>query len=242
MPSDPASRRRYALAPLFQIRVAGVPFDVLEPLATPRAIALAREIGERTAALDAAARAAFAALRDRMSGAAEKRRKWLRRAIGARLALRLVPEGAPPEVDAYQAAFRALAELRLRRDEVLREELDAVARALRAAARAFLPDYSLFASADVEALAFRDGGGRFDWPRDRTLLMYVQRLATKNETLSAFGPSAWGTVDPHGRGLRLEPRAGLARHAYLERWVAQAVVAAMNGDRFEDGLVIPTAE
>ncbi|HEY6005380.1 MAG TPA: hypothetical protein VIV57_21050 [Anaeromyxobacter sp.] len=36
----------YELAEIFQIRMAGVPFDALEGIATPRATALAREIGD----------------------------------------------------------------------------------------------------------------------------------------------------------------------------------------------------
>ncbi len=230
MPDAPAPRSAYDLAPLFQIRMAGVPFDVLDAVATPRSVALARELPVALAARDAAAKAALAALRQPTAGTV-RRRERLRRDLGMRLPLPEVPAGAPAEVAAYAAASRAVEDLRARYGGALREELDAAAHALRRAAAAFLPDYSLFASADVEALAFAAGpDGAWDRQRDRTLLMYVQRLATKNETLSVFGPSGWGTVDPDARGLRLEPRPGPRRQAYLERWVAQAIVAAMNRD------------
>jgi hypothetical protein len=237
MDESPNPSGAYALADLFQIRMAGVPFDVLEPLATPRTFALAREVGAAEEALDAAARAARGVLRDPPAALGHREREKLLRAIDRRAPPGAVPAGAGAEVSAYAEAARRVEALRARYPEVLREELEAASRALRGAARRFLPGYSFFASATVEELVFEigldDAEGptrRRDRQRDRTLLMYVQRLATKNETLSAFGPSAWGAVDPGLRGLRLDLEDGLRRHAFLERWVAQAMVAAMNRD------------
>ncbi len=235
MQNDPAHPSGYALAPMFQVRMAGVPFDVLEPLATPRAVALARELAASVTALDDASGRAAAALR---AGALPPRdRDRLLRAVGRRVALRDAPAGAGAEASAYAEALRNVEALRARYPEVLREELEGASRALREAARKVLPDYSVFASATVEELAFEIGldaaEGRTNWrdrQRDRTLLMYVQRLATKNETLSAFGPAAWGRIDPAVPGVRLDTRPGLHREAYLERWVADAVVSAMNRD------------
>lgn len=236
MPPDTAPHSPYELAPLFVVRMAGVPYDVLEPLATPRAIAAAREVGARSEALDRAARTALEALR-RPAPARSTRVEELRNAIGRRLPLPSLEPGDPPEVVAYAAERRALDDLHAHHAEVLREELAAGWRALRRAAIRFLPDYALFASPAVEGLAadLRPDG---EWAlkrlsdkgRDRTLLMYVQRLATKNESLSAFGPRAAGRVDAGARGLRLEPAPGLLRAAFLERWVADAIVAAMNAD------------
>lgn len=223
----------YELADLFQIRMAGVPFDVLEPLATPRAIALARQLGARLRALDGAASAALDAIRAGGGGLSEAERGRVRNAIGMRLAPGALPPGAAPALAAYAAALAARDEARARHDAVAREELGAAARALHLAARRFLPDYSVFASASVETLAFEGDAPlpeHWDRQRERHLLLYVQRLATKNETLSAFGPSGWGAVDRAAKGLRLEPRPGLRRHAFLERGVADAIVAAMNRD------------
>jgi hypothetical protein len=145
-----------------------------------------------------------------------------------------VPEGAPAAVHAYAAEAAAAGALRRRHAAVLREELDLAARALHAAARRWLAGYSVFASSSVEALAF-DGGPEpeavaWDRARDRTLLMYLQRLATKNETFSSYGPSGWGRVDAKARGFRLDLRPELRREVTLERWVADVVVAAMNRD------------
>jgi hypothetical protein len=234
--TDSRDELRYAIADRFLVRMAGVPFDVVAPLATPRALALARELGEAERALDERAAAAAAALRRDGSEAGARRREGLLEAIGRRLAVRRAPEDAAAEVGAYAAALERVRALEGRQAEVLREELEAGWRAVRAAAARFLPEYALFASESVEDLAadLRPDGTWAperlkDGRRDRTLLMYVQRLATKNETVSTFGPSAWGTVDPAARGLRLEP-AGLRRHAFLEKWVADALVGAMNRD------------
>ena len=238
-PSTPGA---YELADLFQIRLAGVPYDVLEPLATPRAVALARELAAAMRAADGAARRALDGLRG-AGGLPEAERQRLRNAVGKRLPPGALPAGAPPELAAYAAALEACDAVRSRHDAAASEELTAAARALHRAARAFMPEYSVFMSAPVEELAFEhdtpppegwDGHGEGGSRRERRwlshLLLYVQRLATKNETLSAFGPSGWGTVDARARGLRLDPRPGLRRHAFLERGVADAVVAAMNRD------------
>ena len=232
MPTSPTPGA-YELAHLFQIRMAGVPFDVLEPLATPRALALARELAGKSRAVDAAARAALDAIRSGGGGLGEAEQRRFRKAAGRRLPPGALPRGAAPELAAYAAAVAARDGVRERHDAAAVEELAAAARALHLAARGFMPDYSVFVSASVETLAFESAAplpGGWDRKRDRHLLMYVQRLATKNETLSAFGPSGWGAVDGSAEGLRLEPRAGLRRHAFLERGVADAVVAAMNRD------------
>jgi hypothetical protein len=232
----------YELADLFQIRLAGVPYDVLEPLATPRAIALARELAARTRDVDAAARVALEALRAG-AGLAGPHRERIRNAVGKRLSPGPLPAGAAPALAAYVSALEARDAVRGRHDAAAAEELAAAARALHLAARTFMPEYSVFMSAPVEEMAFDgdspppegwDGHGEGQSRRDRRwlshLLLYVQRLATKNETLSAFGPSGWGTVDRSAKGLRLEPKPGFRRHAFLERGVADAVVAAMNRD------------
>jgi hypothetical protein len=62
--------------------------------------------------------------------------------------------------------------------------------------------------------------------REFTWISYLQRLATKNETISFFGPTAWGEFDP------LEPRVAVIelserfidkRSVYVERWVCEAL-------------------
>ncbi|HET8542154.1 MAG TPA: hypothetical protein VFL83_19915 [Anaeromyxobacter sp.] len=241
--AERAAGAAHALARVFQLRMAGVPFDVLDALATPRAVALARAAADAQDALERASAAALRALR--RSGLPQRRRDRIARDVGLRRPLRTGADLAP-ELAAYAEAATALGEERRRHAEAVREELDAAAGALRSAARRFLAEYAVFASASVEHLVFggsageedapardgRRGGGapRWDRHRDRTLLMYLQRLATKNETFSAYGPSGWGRIDPAARGLEIAPAPGLRREVTLERMVADAAVAAMNRD------------
>jgi hypothetical protein len=66
--------------------------------------------------------------------------------------------------------------------------------------------------------------------RERHLLLYLQRICAKNDTLSEFGPGGWGMVD-HGRGVRLAPERGIAkRETFFERWTAHGLAAVLNAD------------
>ena len=67
--------------------------------------------------------------------------------------------------------------------------------------------------------------------RERHILLYLQRIAAKNDTFSEFGPSAWGKVTNESGGLTFAPASGIAkRDAFLERWVAHSVAAVINAD------------
>ena len=44
--------------------------------------------------------------------------------------------------------------------------------------------------------------------RERHLLLYLQRICGKNDTLSEFGPESWGTVDPATEGVKFDPQPG----------------------------------
>jgi len=66
--------------------------------------------------------------------------------------------------------------------------------------------------------------------RERHLLLYLQRVAAKNDTFSEFGPSGWGKIS-NVSGVTLAPVPGIAkRDAFLERWTAHAIAAAINSD------------
>jgi len=67
--------------------------------------------------------------------------------------------------------------------------------------------------------------------RERHLLLYLQRIAAKNDTFSEFGPSGWGKVGKKVSGVGLKPEPSIAkRDAFLERWTAHAIAAAINAD------------
>jgi hypothetical protein len=67
--------------------------------------------------------------------------------------------------------------------------------------------------------------------RERHLLLYLQRIAAKNDTFSEFGSSAWGKISKDISGVTLAPESGTAeREGFLERWTAHAIAAAINAD------------
>src|SRR5438045_3258624 len=83
-------------------------------------------------------------------------------------------------------------------------------------------------SADSGALPPRNKSAR---AHERHLLLYLQRVAAKNDSLSAFGPEGWGTVEGDAAGIALSPRPGIAaRETFLERWTAHGVAVAINAD------------
>jgi hypothetical protein len=67
--------------------------------------------------------------------------------------------------------------------------------------------------------------------RERHLLLYLQRIAAKDDTFGEFGPSAWGSVGSEIERIKINIQPGVAkRDAFLERWTAHAVAAVMNAD------------
>lgn len=81
--------------------------------------------------------------------------------------------------------------------------------------------------------------------RERHLLLYLQRIAAKNDTFSEFGPSAWGKISENIPGVTLAPESGTAeREGFLERWTAHAIAAAINADPENSNpkLVVPALE
>jgi hypothetical protein len=76
--------------------------------------------------------------------------------------------------------------------------------------------------------------------------LYLQRLAAKNDTISAFGPSAWGEVDldeERAVAIELDDDGGAIaeRTVFIERWVCEALVELMARDRGEDVALPVTA-
>ncbi len=183
----------YRIAPVFAIRMAGVPFDVIEQLSTPETCRAAREIIARR------------------------------------------PEDIPanPTSGRFSAGDEEVGKL-------LDGELTGARRLLLDSAARLLPEYLVFASSEAANLghAFRFPQGELlparnnrSRGREQHLLLYLQRICTKNDTFSEFGPTSWGRADGGISGINFEPRAGFAsRDAFLERWTAHAVAAAMNAD------------
>ena len=104
-------------------------------------------------------------------------------------------------------------------------------------AQALLPGYLVFAAGRLRELLARASNEPLPprkkslRARERHLLLYLQRICAKNDTLSEFGPQSWGTTDPGIASLKLNPLAGVARReTFLERWAAHGAAAAINSD------------
>src|SRR5262249_6541163 len=125
--------------------------------------------------------------------------------------------------------------------DVLERELSSARDELYRTATAVLPLYLVFAAegARERLLNFLRKIGCAKPPKrkkeiraiERALVLYLQRIAAKNDSLSMFGPSGWGTLEPTGRHFALSPKPEIAkREFYLERWTAHGIAAAINAD------------
>lgn len=148
-----------------------------------------------------------------------------------------------PESVAYAVALGAVAAADIRLQEALERELNVARSALLESSRQVLPPYLVFAGGGVrELLAKLLGRGADEWTqqstrnaragdRERHLLLYLQRVCAKNDTFSAFGPSAWGSVSNDKPLAFSSPASAIScRDTFLERWTAHGVAAALNSD------------
>lgn len=221
--------------------MAGVPFDVVEKLATVETAKAARELLVRQTDFAQAKAEVEDLLRHRGHGLSEELFRAWRKAIRSGT--------MPPPADQSSHAFAncwecasqvAKAEALL--EETLQRELRAAREALYESSRRVLPPYLVFGGVGVRELLVKLGRGIGEWTqhssrnaragdRERHVLLYLQRVCAKNDTFSAFGPEGWGTIDEAIDGLRLRPAPGIAkRETFLERWTAHGAAAAMNAD------------
>ncbi len=177
----------YRLAPLFLIRLAGVPFEMVERLATPETSRTARD---------------FVIKQNKIEPSDQ-----------ARLA------------------------------ETLLRELEAARKMLLDSARTILPRYLIFAaegmreriSSLLQPFVTAEAGpvprNAVVRKREQHLLLYLQRVAAKDDTFSEFGPVGWGSIGKNVSGVTLQPKPGIAsRDAFLERWTVHAIAAVINAD------------
>ena len=132
---------------------------------------------------------------------------------------------------------------RTRMAAMLERELALVRAALWKAGHSILAPYLIFstggvrqllshllAAADGEDAEFAHRNSRAG-DRERHLLLYLQRIAAKNDTFSRFGPSAWGKVDKSVRAVTMDVQPGIAKQdVFFERWAAHVVAAAINAE------------
>jgi hypothetical protein len=235
----------YRVAPIFLIRMAGVPFDVIEGIATPKSVALAWELIRKESALQSAIDQVEVYFRSHQTLLTKEAYRALRVAIQAQQPPTGITGDQPPFVSNYAAIANEVAALKKKLEDSLVRETERARTSLIESSRAYLPRYFLFAAESVRGLLWdklEDTSGQAAKPDPRnraarkfeqSLLMYLQRVATKNDTFSEFGPSGWGrgAAGQAGKKLSFAPESAVAaREVFLERWTAHAITAAINTD------------
>ena len=222
----------YRVAPIYSIRPTGVAFDVLERLGTPAISTQARALAELAAAV---ARTGQDALQVLATGDGKPPAKLVA-AIeqGAELAPKHLARY--PHLEAYRAAVHELAVARAALDALIEREYPRIHDVLVRESARELPDFLL-----IESEAFAEDLARTkaepagahtskDRYQDRKLALYLQRVCAKNDSVSRFGPVAWGTV-VDGDGVVMKPQAGVAaRRVEIERWVVKSLLELVNAD------------
>lgn len=226
----------YQIAPLFLIRSAGVPFESLKEVQSTGTAAATRELIITEAIFGRAKKKALELLQRPKNGLSPELFHELRHAVRNNQPLRSELNAIPIEASDYARAALARERAGKRLAEILSDELERARAALLAASREFLPRYLTFAAPSVQQLLLsiesdpspRNKRAR---ERERHLLLYLQRIAAKNDTFSEFGPSSWGRIDSGICGIQFNPAPGIAkREAFLERWTAHVLAAAINSD------------
>lgn len=218
-----------------------MPIEVLDGLVTSSTLRIAREVIAAEAVLLTARRAAEDVLGCRADSLSPEAARALRDLVRGGGDVEPETSEMPREAFALKEATAHHARLVSRLELCLQEELSKARASLLNSCREVLPRYLVFGTGGVrelqqrllreepicaEALPHRNAKGG---DRERHLLLYLQRVSAKNDTLSEFGPTVWGRL--HSGAVQFEGRTGIARRlAYLERWTAHAVAAAMNAD------------
>ncbi len=222
--------------------MAGVPFEALDRLATPATAQAARELLAKQAFFQHARSAVETILASREHNLSQDLFQTWRRAVRSGLMPSVVEPDSGPFVDFWESAAQlTAADSAL--DESLARELETARSGLFDSTSRFLPPYLVFAAEGVKGtligtlqkMAAADAHPpprkKKERARERHLLLYLQRICAKNDTLSEFGPHSWGTIRKGIEGLAIQPQPGIAgRETFLERWTAHGVAAAVNAD------------
>jgi hypothetical protein len=250
----------YQVAPIFSIRMAGIPFETIEGLATCETCKVVRELLVRQKKLAETKINADQVIRSGHHGlSAQAVIAWRAFLRSGQVSTELAPLQSP-ELAAFAAAAAQLTAVESRFEEIFESELNKARVALLESARTVLPPYLIFGAETVRELVPkllamppvtknnlppRKKSAR---ARERHLLLFLQRVCAKNDTLSEFGPGSWGRVAqepaiqstaaselqrPHvpTSAVSFAPQPGVAkRESFLERWAAHGVAAALNAD------------
>lgn len=229
----------YRVAPIFLIRLAGVPFGALRRLATEETAKAAREVLLRQKDLSASSDEAEKYLASRSNQLPAELFRNVRAAVRSRKPIAMDGE-IPRELQSYVRAAFLSEQAGQKFDECLAVELAAARRLLLESAANVLPRYLVFGAPSANALLAEALGpegsalsprNKRARERERHVLLYLQRIAAKNDTFSEFGPASWGRVAAAGDGISFRPDSPITqREGFLERWTAQTIADAINKD------------
>jgi hypothetical protein len=233
-------RGAWRILPTIVLRQAGFDFDLLAPLVRPEAVIAADEVLDSPVDVDDRRRIALDALKPVASASA--------RAVATRIGQDRLPRstdlrrmaagGATGAVDAVERYLSATkARHTLMTDYRSRYTDEAVA-----SRRAVVELFTAPRLRDVLLLsndAVRDGyvdwleqGGDLSSAGARrkldTFTMYLQRVATKNETHSHFGPFTTGTVHRDQRGVSYTVDGADLPVTFLSHWAAELLARALS--------------
>ncbi len=219
--------------------MAGVPFDTLEGLSTCATAGIARQVIVERHNFEAARLRAAQILAQRENGLSADEFRSLRAAIRTGRLPETVSEKPSLEFVSYARAANSLRAIEERLSARMEKELSASRSRLREAAQLTVPPFLVFGAMGANQL-LDEFFGSDESPsprnkrareRERHLLLYLQRIAAKNDTFSEFGPTGWGRIVSGVSGLQLVPSPGIARReTYFERWVSHAIANSMNQD------------
>jgi hypothetical protein len=235
--ASPFADRAWSLVPTVVLRQAGYPLELLDPLVDSGQAAEAAALTERRARLAELAAAAKSVLRahrvqgrQRISSQVGQLRPVAPEDLGH--ALDALPGSVGDPLRAYQAAATALAADWEAFRTWHRERLDAAGDAVaRAFAEESLREVLLLSNDAAYPLlagwldGYRGEQGRRTRKMTDLLTMYLQRVTTKNETHSHFGPFTVGRVGAEP-GITWAGEGPLRRTAFFSHWAAERLALA----------------
>ncbi len=235
------SRGKYVLARNFVLRMTGFPVETILSGVSPdlcTAADLEPELAKQTAAaadaLLSSTEALPRSLRRRVKSLKEVQDGGGEQSTGEKLG-----EQAQQLLYDYRSAFSLQQEHGNKAEELYEREL---ARALKKLYEFVVsepfqqvlllssPELKKFTPQDASVPAVRNSHIR---QREFTWISYLQRLATKNETISFFGPTAWGDFNPEepaAAAIELCESMVAEREVYVERWVAEILAKLISAD------------
>ena len=219
--------------------MAGVPFEPVARLATTATAAAARELLVRQAEFARARTEVEHLLYRRGHGLSEELFRAWRKAIraGQCRRRRIRPRARSPSAGNALPIWP-----RRKHSSIRRCGRNSTPRAghFSPPPNVFLPPYLVFVAEGLRERLSKQSSHesgplpprrKEDRAHERHLLLYLQRVCAKNDSLSEFGPEGWGPSKEKLRGLKLAPLPGIAeRETFLERWTAHGVAAALNAD------------